>query len=957
MKKTFLTSFLLGALATFQVAKAQNCTVTNSYNGSNIPSTFSVADPSGATDGTVTLSSTAGVQLTNLNTVSEGRAYTTLSSVLSNTNFSAECQANITAGNNPITVLMGLTSAAGQPWTTTAQNEIFVALTQPGSNAGATINIATSGSYIALYTKLAPSTGASQKGATIAIPASAIGNFKVRLVRKSATSVVLSAYNASGVSLGESCITIDAGIINLNTLQVATYTGHSAARYTTGSVNNFKIANNCIENQAPNPSVSIFNTCAYQSSPSTATLAAPAGYTNVAYAWYATNSTAGAPLATTQTYATASTTVGSVTVYGRYTATNNCGDAVVSNLVPVTLQRLVIPVNPSVSAPAAFCGGRVTPLTVSNAQAGVTYEWFNVATGGTAIGTGSTFTTPVLNASTSFWVLARSGSCITARTQVNVTVNPLPNATVTAPASVCSGAQVTISYNYGTGNAFTYTRATTYSHLGGGGGPGAFGETGTMSGTGTFSITATSPAGCVKAASVTVTVAASPAINLTGVPATACVGDVITTNVTYGASNNTVSFTKPPLANVNGAGWQGGFAEWGTLTTAGAYSYVLKVTSPVTNCSSTITKNITVNTPPATPTAGTPADKICKGETVQLTSNPTGGAWSVTPIGTSPVGPTVSSTGLFTGVTAGAYKVTYKVTNASGCSASANVNVAVGALPFKIDGPDNICVNSINTYTVLQDAVGNIYTWRRDGNYQSLIGTNSLTTADLTAGNPPLPSQIVLTAQGDFTCLDGTKRTAIVTKTVNYVANPSGVLIKCADGNCNTLTATNATGLTLRWYHYPSTGLQELGSGTSITNPKVSTTIRLDVTNSNGCKTTFYWTPFYTQTCTIVYDNNKPLDPNQGYTTGARLANPNSSKEYNLVAHPNPASDLVTFESDGLEGEATIFNSQGEVVEKLTLSLSQKLYDVKIANYASGMYYLQVYSANGKVYSTAIVKE
>jgi hypothetical protein len=59
----------------------------------------------------------------------------------------------------------------------------------------------------------------------------------------------------------------------------------------------------------------------------------------------------------------------------------------------------------------------------ATASAG-TINWYAAATGGVPLGTGSSFTTPVLSATTPYWVDATSNSCTTsARVQVIATIS------------------------------------------------------------------------------------------------------------------------------------------------------------------------------------------------------------------------------------------------------------------------------------------------------------------------------------------------------------------------------------------------------------------------------------------------------------------------------------------------------------------------------------------------------
>lgn len=69
------------------------------------------------------------------------------------------------------------------------------------------------------------------------------------------------------------------------------------------------------------------------------------------------------------------------------------------------------------------CGlGLSVILSVDAPDGTISYDWYETLTGGTAISTGTSFTTPALNASKSYYVSARKASCESSRKQVNVTV-------------------------------------------------------------------------------------------------------------------------------------------------------------------------------------------------------------------------------------------------------------------------------------------------------------------------------------------------------------------------------------------------------------------------------------------------------------------------------------------------------------------------------------------------------
>jgi gliding motility-associated-like protein len=105
---------------------------------------------------------------------------------------------------------------------------------------------------------------------------------------------------------------------------------------------------------------------------------------------------------------------------------------------PVTVT--VRPATPApVVAPVALCGPGNKAVLIAEGNATV-YEWFDVATGGTAIATGRTFETEALAASKTYYVQASIEGCLSPRTEVQVNVYPLlKNNKITAVPAICAG--------------------------------------------------------------------------------------------------------------------------------------------------------------------------------------------------------------------------------------------------------------------------------------------------------------------------------------------------------------------------------------------------------------------------------------------------------------------------------------------------------------------------------------
>lgn len=109
--------------------------------------------------------------------------------------------------------------------------------------------------------------------------------------------------------------------------------------------------------------------------------------------------------------------------------------------VTATLTVNPIPTITQVTS-ASSCG--VGSIVLKATASAGTINWYAAATGGTSLATGTSFTTPVLSTTTSYWVDATNTSCTTAtRTQVTATIST-GNVEVAASAGTIFGCYSTV---------------------------------------------------------------------------------------------------------------------------------------------------------------------------------------------------------------------------------------------------------------------------------------------------------------------------------------------------------------------------------------------------------------------------------------------------------------------------------------------------------------------------------
>jgi gliding motility-associated-like protein len=140
---------------------------------------------------------------------------------------------------------------------------------------------------------------------------------------------------------------------------------------------------------------------------------------NATYTWY-TQASGG-----TGTTGTSFTPTGLAAGINNFYVTGKragCTNETPRKLIKITVNNPTLPV---ASIPLPICSGSKASLTV-NTVAGETYRWYETEAGLIPVFTGSTFLTPELTADKSYYVASVIGDCVSARTKVDVTVNPIP---------------------------------------------------------------------------------------------------------------------------------------------------------------------------------------------------------------------------------------------------------------------------------------------------------------------------------------------------------------------------------------------------------------------------------------------------------------------------------------------------------------------------------------------------
>lgn len=328
-----------------------------------------------------------------------------------------------------------------------------------------------------------------------------------------------------------------------------------------------------------------------------------------------------------------------------------------------------------------------------------------------------------------------------------------------------------------------------------------------------YNIGVTVNAAPVATASNNSVICAGQALTLTGGPAS------MTTYAWAGPSGYTNSGQSPTVSN--------------TATTAMAGTYTITVTDG-NNCTASASTSATVNSAPATPANISGPASVCALATNVYSVTSVNGATSYT--WTLPTGWSGTSTTNSISATQGTGGGTISVTANNTCGNSIAQTLAVTltatpAIPGAISGPDSVCANSTNIFSVTAVNGATSYTWTLPTGWS---GTS--TTASIQAIQGTGPGTITVTANN--VCASSTAQTLAVT-----IASPPGSLgsITGADSGCansqHTYSVSPVSNATSYIWSLPNGW-----TGTSTTNSIVATLGttggNVSVTANNACSST-----------------------------------------------------------------------------------------------------------------------
>jgi gliding motility-associated-like protein len=572
----------------------------------------------------------------------------------------------------------------------------------------------------------------------------------------------------------------------------------------------------------------------------TATLTATTTGQNVQIRWYSAP-TGGTLLFTGATYITnalnadtafyVETTNGSCTLGTRVKATVTVG----AGAPTPTLQANNVNI----------CEGDKATFVITSSTTGITYKWYTSLTGGTAVATGASFTTPALSTTTIYYVEASNtaSQCNAPGARVAVTASvalkPAAPAVISNNVQVCAGQNASLAVqNPQAALTYQWYDAATNGTLV------ASGPTFTVvavTASATYYVQAVNSNGCVNNGGRTaVSVVAVPAPGtpvVTAASVTVCEGSTATLSV-----QNPGAFTYRWYNTATGGTLLGSGNSFTTGVINTDTDFYVEATNG--NCTSAVRARVSVLVSPAAPTPTLESNNVstCTGNkaTLAVTSSTNGidYNWYTVATGGTPVftGPVFTTPNLSTSTT---YYVEAVNTNSQCGSTSARVSatVTVGqspAVPTLVASSVRVCSGKDVTLSVQNPQTGITYQWFD----AATGGTLVFTGANFTATAVTADATYYVQASSGATCVSGSRASASIQ--VDAAAPTPDVtstgLVTCVGGTATLDVQTPDASLTYRWYDAPSGG-NLLSTGPEYTTAPLSTTTTfyVEALNGNNC--------------------------------------------------------------------------------------------------------------------------
>lgn len=473
----------------------------------------------------------------------------------------------------------------------------------------------------------------------------------------------------------------------------------------------------------------------------------------------------------------------------------------------------------------AFCSGGISSIALSSSIPGTTFTWTATQTGasGAAAGSGTTIAQTLTATTTTpgtvvYTITPEANGCPGPQATATITVNPLPNTTVTPANDVlCSGGSTAFALSADvSGATYNWTVAETNVSGGSAGNGNAIAQTLTATsitqGSAVYTVTATAN-GCAGP-SVTATAAVNPRPVLMATPATQtiCSGAATGINLSANVAGTTFSWTVVQNGVSGATAGSGNQVAQLISTTGSTQGTAVYTITPSANGCDGIPVNVTITVNPlpvATVNPGSQA--ICSGGSTSLTVSAdqpaTSFTWTVAAPGvtgaTAGNGSTIAQTLSVSAPTASTATYTIVPVAATCPGTPVQAVVTVNPLPIAIATPsaETICSGNTTGIALSADVTGTNYTWTvaQAGVSGATSASGNTITQNLTATTTTAGTATYTITPTAATC-PGAAVTAVVTvkPAPHATVTPNGEAI-CSGETTSLVLGSDLAATTFSW--------------------------------------------------------------------------------------------------------------------------------------------------------------
>jgi len=490
---------------------------------------------------------------------------------------------------------------------------------------------------------------------------------------------------------------------------------------------------------------------------------------------------------------------------------------------------------------ASICGSGTVNLSVY-VLPGEIAEWYDAAVGGALIHTGTSYSTPNLSQTTTYYVSAKNTfGCYSAnRTPVIATINSIPSMPIaTSPVNFCGAQQVTINATVASGDRIDWYDATTVGNLLGTGPSYTTGILSAPSSTIYFAEAVTIATTCISLSRtpITVNIKQVPSITVTPSLTAICSGQSTNILLQSDITNATISWNAGSCVNIScppgGSGPPGSIIQDLLILTDYSLpgSLIYQILSTYDGCaSSPIPQPITINALP--PVNLATFQPVCLNTLPFSLSGgtPLGGTYTLNNTAITTFNPSTYGVGT--------YPIIYTYTNpANLCTASTDpqdIEVQDIITP-NIYGNQSACVGVAERFTTANTGDPSTYLWNVTPDGTIVAGANPW--EKIITWNNAVPTTKNITVI--YTDPNGCATTpGSLSVPVNLLPTP--ILISPNINVCNQrpYTYTTQPGMpSYSWTVSPGNTITPNGNTATVTWNTISPAewIRVNYVNANGC--------------------------------------------------------------------------------------------------------------------------